>query len=324
MDVNQQEEYKTEKIEVTPKKKKKSAAREWTEAFLLAVIAATLIRVLFLEAYTIPTSSMEKTLLVGDYLFVSKLNYGTRLPMTPLAFPFAHNTMPFTDGKNSYSEAVKFPYHRLPGFQNIERNDVIVFNYPVEDERPVDKRENYIKRCVGLPSDTLEIVNRQLYVNGEPAEMPELMQYNYLVQTNGTPINRTTLQKLEINEGGSNIAENNLYIYPLTEQSLAKTKELSNVVKVDTSLIDRGIHDMGIYPHASKDHPWNIDNYGPVIVPIKDSTVRLTPQNLPLYEKVISKYEGNDFRVEDGEIWINGEKNRYLYLQDELLLYDGR
>lgn len=308
MDVNQQEEYKTEKIEVTPKKKKKSAAREWTEAFLLAVIAATLIRVLFLEAYTIPTSSMEKTLLVGDYLFVSKLNYGTRLPMTPLAFPFAHNTMPFTDGKNSYSEAVKLPYYRLPGFQNIERNDVIVFNYPVEDERPVDKRENYIKRCVGLPSDTLEIVNRQLYINGEPAEMPELMQYNYLVQTNGTPINRTTLQKLEINEGGSNIAENNLYIYPLTEQSLAKTKELSNVVKVDTSLIDRGIHDMGIFPHASKNHPWNIDNYGPIIVPSKDSTVRLTPQNVPLYEKIISKYEGNDFRVENGEVWINNEK----------------
>ncbi|MGB0931969.1 MAG: signal peptidase I [Chitinophagales bacterium] len=309
MNVNQQEEYQTEKIEVkVPKKKKKSAAREWSEALLLAIIAATIIRLFFIEAYTIPTSSMEKTLLVGDYLFVSKLNYGSRLPMTPLAFPFAHNTMPFTDGKNSYSEAFKLPYYRLPGFQNIARNDVIVFNYPVEQERPVDKRENYIKRCVGLPGDTIEIVNRQLYINSESAENPELMQYNYLVRTNGDPINRTTLQKMEINEGGSNVAENNLYIYPLTENSLAKTRELSNVIKVDTSLIDRGIHDMGVFPNASKEHPWNIDNYGPIVIPAKDSTIQLTAKNMPLYEKIITQDEGNDLRIENGKVWINDKE----------------
>jgi len=309
MSVNQQEEYKTEKIEADlPKKKKKSAGREWTEALFLAIIAATVIRMFFIEAYTIPTSSMEKTLLVGDYLFVSKLNYGIRLPITPLAFPFAHNTMPFTDGKNSYSEVIKLPYFRFPGFQDIARNDVIVFNYPVEKERPVDRRENYIKRCVGLPGDTLEIVNRQLYVNLKTGDNPELMQYNYLVKTNGTAINRTTLHKMAINEGGSNVAENNLYIYPLTEESLATTRELSNVLKVDTSLIDRGIHDMGIFPHSSKDHPWNIDNYGPIIVPTKDSTVQLTGMNIPLYKKIIRDYEENELIVEGNKIMINGEE----------------
>ncbi len=303
MSINESEAYKTEKIEAEIPKK--SAAREWTEALFLAVIAATVIRMFFIEAYTIPTSSMEKTLLVGDYLFVSKLNYGTRLPITPLAFPFAHNTMPFTDGKNSYSQALQLPYYRLPGFQNIERNDIIVFNYPAEKERPVDKRENYIKRCIALPGDTLEIVNRQLYINAKAAQNPDLMQYNYLVRTNGDPINRTTLQKLEINEGGGNVAENNLYIYPLTQYSYSKTKELSNVIKMDTSLIDRGIHDVAIFPPASKDYPWNIDNYGPLIIPKKDSTIQLTVKNLPLYEKIIEEYEANTLEVKNGKILIN-------------------
>ena len=127
--------------------KKKSKSREWLDAVVFAVIAATLIRTFLIEAFTIPTPSMEKTLLVGDFLFVSKINYGPRVPITPLSFPFAHHTMPITGGK-SYLEWIKLGYHRLPGFQKIKNNDIVVFNYPMEDFRPVDKKENYIKRCI--------------------------------------------------------------------------------------------------------------------------------------------------------------------------------
>lgn len=138
----------------------KSVGREWADAIIFATVAATLIRGFLIEAYMIPTGSMERSLLVGDFLFVSKLNYGPRVPMTPIAFPFAHHTMPITGGK-AYSESVKVPYKRLPGFQKIKRNDVVVFNYPMEADapynRPIDKRENYIKRCVGLPGDVVSM-----------------------------------------------------------------------------------------------------------------------------------------------------------------------
>src|SRR5580765_8116217 len=137
-------------------KKKKSKTREWIDALIFAVIAATIIRTFFLEAYTIPTPSMEKSLLVGDFLFVSKMHYGARIPETPLSFPFAHHTMPIIGGK-SYLEWIKLPYYRLPGFEKVKNNDVVVFNWPREDFRPVDKRENYIKRCIAIPGDTLEV-----------------------------------------------------------------------------------------------------------------------------------------------------------------------
>src|SRR5688572_28945701 len=160
----------------------KSKTREWIEAILFAVIAATLIRTFIIEAYTIPTPSMEKSLLVGDFLFVSKLSYGARIPNTPLSFPFAHNTMPIFGGK-SYVEWLDFDYHRLTGFGKIERNDVVVFNYPMEEFRPVDKRENYIKRCVAVPGDTLSIVNSEVYINGQKNYQPPYRQEDYLVTT---------------------------------------------------------------------------------------------------------------------------------------------
>ncbi|MBA3901178.1 MAG: signal peptidase I, partial [Bacteroidetes bacterium] len=191
------------------KKYKKSGAREWADAIVFAVIAATIIRTFFIEAFTIPTSSMEKSLLVGDYLFVSKLSYGPKLPNTPIAFPFAHHTLPLTQDVKSYVEWIKIPYHRLPGFGDIKNNDVVVFNYPDGDTvvvqhqdqsyyqlvrehgrnliwanldvvaRPVDKRENYIKRCIGIPGDTLEIINQEVFINGRKNPLPEHGQFSY-------------------------------------------------------------------------------------------------------------------------------------------------
>lgn len=154
---------------------------EWADALLFAVVAATIIRTFIAEAYTIPTSSMEGTLLVGDYLFVSKVHYGPRVPNTPLSFPFAHNTMPGSTAK-SYSDAITFPYYRLPGFEGVERNDMVVFNYPMDNDRPVDKRENYIKRCVAIAGDTLQLKKSVLYINGEAAFVPEKLQGSYVVQ----------------------------------------------------------------------------------------------------------------------------------------------
>lgn len=318
----------TEITEQTPtkpiaQKPPKSALREWTEALLFAIIAATIIRTFFIEAYTIPTSSMEKTLLVGDYLFVSKLNYGPRIPMTPLAFPFAHHTMPFTQGRKSYLEWLNLGYHRLPGFQSIKHNDIVVFNYPIEDFRPVDKRENYIKRCVGLPGDTLAVKDRQLLLNEQLAVQPEGTQFNYFVKTDGKPISPVTLQKLDITEGGLQMQSNNqagdLYQFTMTDANLQKMSELENVVQIDTVLRADGkyFHHESIFPQNSKLFTWNIDNYGPLVVPKKGMRMPLDSLTIPLYQRIITIYEGNTFRVVNGKPYVNDQAvDSYTFQMD--------
>src|SRR5471030_454351 len=185
-----------------PAKKKKSVTREWVDAIVFAVIAATLIRTFFIEAYVIPTPSMERSLLVGDFLFVSKVNYGARTPITPIAFPFAHHTMPLL-GTKAYWDGIQLPYYRLPGFSDVKKGDVVVFNYPMDADsplnRPVDKRENFIKRCQGTPGDTLSVVDAQVYVNGKKAPNPpgEQIEYNY-ANTSGMSINPQIFRDLNI------------------------------------------------------------------------------------------------------------------------------
>src|SRR6201996_3460766 len=191
----------------TPKKKK-SVVREWTDAIVFAVIAATLIRSFFIEAYTIPTPSMERSLLVGDFLFVSKVNYGARTPITPIAFPFAHHTMPLINTK-AYWDGIKLPYYRLPGLSNVKRGDVVVFNYPMDADspfyRPVDKRENYIKRCQGTPGDTLSVKDAQVYVNGKAAVTPAegQLDYDYSITDNQTTINPDIWNQLNAQNYGT-------------------------------------------------------------------------------------------------------------------------
>src|ERR1051325_5343655 len=180
---------------------RKSAFREWVDAIIFAVIAATIIRTFFIEAYTIPTPSMEKSLLVGDFLFVSKVSYGARIPETPLAFPFAHHTMPLIGGK-SYLEWIKIGYHRLPGFGHIKNNDVVVFNWPAENEgRPVDKKENYIKRCIGIPGDTIQLIDKDVFINGKLVELPPNSQTSYHVLTDGTDFSESAKSRLELRDG---------------------------------------------------------------------------------------------------------------------------
>lgn len=176
---------------------RKSKTREWIDALAFAVVAATIIRTFFIEAYTIPTPSMEKSLLVGDFLFVSKVNYGARAPMTPVSMPFAHNTLPVVQAK-SYLDWFSMPYLRFPGFQKIKNNDVVVFNYPFEDGRPVDKKENYIKRCLAISGDSIKIINQQVFVNNKAVDNPPKMQFKYYVKLNGPGLDFKTLKKLDI------------------------------------------------------------------------------------------------------------------------------
>ena len=287
-------------------KKKKSELRTWVEAIAFAVVAAHILRTFFIEAYTIPTSSMEKSMLIGDFLFVSKLAYGPRVPMTPVAVPLVHHTIPGTK-KKSYSEIVKVPYHRMKGLGDIKRNDCVVFNWPAEKlNRPVDKKENYVKRCVGIAGDKIEIVNGQLMVNDEPQAEPEGMkkQFTYNVKTKGSGLNPKLLyKKFDITEGsrGSNINEYNLF---LTDEALEGLNEFKNVKSI-TQNIDTTYNSPQYYFPNNNDHLWNIDNYGPILIPKKGSSIDLTIENIDLYKDIIEIYEENTLKISENNIYIN-------------------
>jgi len=296
----------TEEFKEKHKKQlKKSSGREWTEAIVFAVIAATLIRTFFIEAYTIPTPSMERSLLVGDFLFVSKVNYGPRIPMTPVAFPFAHHTMPII-GTKAYWDGIELPYYRLPGLSDVKKGDVVVFNWPMEADpplsRPVDKRENYIKRCQGTPGDTLSIVNAQVYINGKANPNPPGEQTDYSVATDGTDINPKVLEDLGISyyEGNPN---------PTMTAGAAKTlKGYSNIKQVKPLIQLKDMADTQVFPNDAH-YKWNADNYGPLIIPKKGWTVKLDSLTIPLYKRAIEVYEHNKVQL-DGKngITINGVK----------------
>ena len=326
-------------------KKKKAVWREWLDAALFAIVAATLIRTFFFEAYTIPSGSMEGSLLIHDYLFVSKMAYGARIPMTPLAVPLVHNTLPITDSK-SYTEAVQWKYHRLPGFGHIERNDVVVFNGPAGDTsladqpemdyyqacrlygrdevmsrfkvvtRPVDKKENLIKRCIGLPGDVVEVKNAVVYVNGQQGEIFPHSKLNYIVKTNGmVPAVDDNVELLQrINNG--------MYAYNLANDQLDNVKKAVNVTSVDlymSSPAGTAPSQPGewVFPLDTANFKWNRDNYGPITIPKAGVTVALTPKNIALYRRIIGKYEGNTLDEQNGKFLINGkEATSYTFKMD--------
>lgn len=336
---------------------------EWIDALIFAVVAATLIRMFFFEAYTIPTSSMEKSMLVGDYLFVSKVAYGPKLPNTPLAVPFTHHTLPFTQKTKAYSEAIRWPYKRIAGTTKIKRNDIIVFNFPTGDtvvvgmenpdyysqvrsnaryfmaqdttlsrakaedmvrakmwerfdiiSRPVDKRENYIKRGVGMPGDVIELKHGQLYVNGEMADNPEQLQYDYRVKTNGTPINKMRLQELGIalDDIGMPSSE---YVLPLTQEMVRSLKKFTNVTEIVQT--EETEVNPDIFPFDPENYPWNVDNFGPLYIPKKGDRVDLNLKTLPLYERIIGTYEGHKLEVRDSVIYIDDKPaDSYVFGMD--------
>lgn len=326
------------------KKKKKSVVREWLDAAIFAIVAATIIRTFFIEAYTIPTPSMEGSLLVNDFLFVSKLAYGPRVPMTPLSFPLVHNTMPIIGGK-SYSEAVQWKYRRWPGFGHVQRYDVVVFNFPNNDTvvaempdrdyydivrqmgsremvhaqytiitRPVDKKENYIKRCMGVPGDKIQIVDGKVFVNDKPAQVFPHAKLTYQVATNGQGFDTEFLEENSIEMRGMNAG---VYFLNIPNDKLGAIKALPNVVAVKVDAIAPGSTVDMAFPHDPANFRWNRDNYGPMVIPAKGTTVTLTPQNIALYRRIIFNYEGNAFEERNGKFFINGkETNTYTFKMD--------
>ena len=288
------------------KSKSKSEFRSWIDAIGFAIIAATILRTFLIEAYTIPTSSMEKSMLIGDFLFVSKVAYGPRVPMTPIAVPLVHHTVPFF-GIKSYSESLKFPYHRMKGIGKIKRNDCVVFNWPAEKlGRPIDKKENYVKRCVGIPGDILELTESELIVNGTAQELFKGVknQWHYKLMTNGTGLNPNILrEKYDITEGGRG-RNRNEYNLSLTNENRDALASFSNISSIKRKVEKKGVFANYIFPH-NENYAWNIDNFGPIKIPEAGAKVDLTITNLLIYKDIIERYENNKLEIIDNQIYIN-------------------
>jgi signal peptidase I len=288
----------------------KPATREWAEAVLFATVAATLIRIFFIEAFVIPSGSMESSLLIGDYLFVSKVHYGARLPITPVAFPFAHHTMPLIYTR-SYWDGIQLPYFRFPGLSSVKKGDVVVFNYPMDADsplyRPVDKRENFIKRCQGAPGDTLSLLNAQVYINGKKEANPPFAQPSFWVHTDGTEIKPDILRELHIDIRQQIGNSNTDFEMLMTRQSAAKLKNYAGIKSVHEYAHPRDQYEPEIFPN-DKHYHWNVDNLGPIIIPKRGWTVKLDSLTIPMYVRAIKVYEHNDVKVSGNSITINGKK----------------
>ena len=333
----------------------KSAFREWVDSIVFAVVAATLIRFFFFEAYTIPTPSMESSLMVGDFLFVSKLHYGVRTPQTPLQVPLTHQKIWGTDIP-SYLRWLDLPIKRLPGFSEVKQGDAVVFNVPnylPDGDAPVDLRTYYIKRCIGTPGKTLEIRDTQVYIDGKPMENPKRMQQRYLLYAKADlqSLNEeetSIFEELGITNGidATGQANENITV-PQTEEefkSIDTTKSVYRYV-VNTSLEninilktkswvqaikeiyspkgmpdsqDGGTNDAGSTPMAGKSYVWNKDNYGPILIPKEGATIQLDSQSVDKYKYIIKYYEGNKNVVVDGyKITIDGKTiTSYTFKQD--------
>lgn len=376
--------------------------KEWVDPIVFATIAASIIRTFFIEAFTIPTSSLEKTLMVGDFLFVNKLAYGPRIPQTVIAFPFSHHTLIGTDNIPAYVNWVKLPYMRIPLGSKVERNEIVVFNYPDgdtviqnmqdisyyqavrliamlmknEDERtgnvskdenyyqkmaweyvhqpnninplnekkfgnivarPVDKREHYVKRCVAIAGDTLEIRDGIIYINGKEQPTPEFAQFKYYVTTKGSLFgermerngrvvlsNFNLLDQLDIYVGEADLintkSDTCIYLLTVPKQTVEKVKQLDGVIKVERKIEPKGQRDITIFPHNEK-FPWNNDNFGPLAIPYKGMTIKMDSANFILYRKIMDTYDdyGKTHSVEmkDGKVYYDGKPiETYIFKQD--------
>ena len=380
------------------KKSKNPAVRNimsWVDAIVFALVAVYFVNIYVFQNYQIPSSSLEKSLLVGDYLYVSKLSYGPRVPNTPLSMPLAQHTLPLVNTK-SYIEWPQWDYKRVPGLGKVKRNDIVVFNFPAGDTvatnyqqtdfyslaynegqrmypnpvnmdsltrkqqravydlyynagrnlilsnpkmygdvvvRPVDRRENYVKRCVGLPGDTLEIRDAQVYIDGKPLENPEDMQLNYLVQTTGPYITEDMFRELGISKDDQAMVTNEsllmemglthrdaqgrlapTYDLPLAKkmlETLSANKKLVSRIVMEPEMFTGQMYPLNLYTK------WDRNNYGPIWIPKKGATIKLTEDNLPIYERPIRAYEDNTLEVKEDGIYINGKKtDEYTFKMD--------
>ncbi len=321
---------------------RKNLFLEWLEVIFVAMFGALILRTFFIEAYTIPSPSMQNTLLTGDYLFVSKIHYGPKMPVTPVSMPFAHHTLPFIN-KKAYYDKIQLAYKRLKGFSSVKRGDIIVFHYPEGDTissiyqseasyyqlcrlfgesevrenveefgtliyRPVDKRENFIKRVVGLPGDTILIKNSLVEINGKEEQSNPNLQYNYLIKTSENELPHRLLDSMNIPEVYRQYHDDiKAFKIPLTNSSYYTIKELDDVKGIrKEEYKDAAFSNAIIFPYIPS-YPWTVDYFGPLYIPKKDDTIELNLWNLPLFKRIIEAYEGNKIVINGNHIFINGE-----------------
>lgn len=327
---------------ITPK----SSSGEWTSSILFAIVAATIVHTYFMQPFTIPSSSLEKSLLVGDFLFVSKFHYGARVPMTTVGAPMVHDTIPGIKKKSylfndhyekrntSWINKLQLPYLRFPGFQSIKRNDIVVFNQPADTlldmndfqpdrnyYKPIDKKTNLVKRCVGLPGDSLEVRNGFVYINGKQNELPDRahLQFSYIVKPKTHQFNPNYLAtRYDITDGAYPMDRqySNYYFPAISDEALAKFKNHPNVASVSPNKEVQGERSSDIFPH-DPNYQWNRDFFGPLYIPEAGKTIAINLEVLPLYKRVISEYEGNSLKVKGNQILINGElATDYTFKQD--------
>ena len=352
----------------------------WVDAIVFALVAVYFVNIYFFQNYQIPSSSLEKSLLVGDFLFVSKMSYGPRVPNTPLSMPLTQHTLPIVNTK-SYIEWPQWDYKRVKGFGHVKMNDIVVFNFPAGDTvatapayqaidfyslcygigrnlypnpinmdslnrkqqkmvydlyydagkkqilnnpniygkvvtRPVDRRENYVKRCVGMPGDTLQIKDGIIYIDGKAQKQPENVQFNYIVQTTGKPIPHSLFRQLGISDEDTqqHNEDRTAYLLPLTQaakNALLARKDLIASIEMEPEYENGALYPQNLYTQ------WDRNNYGPIWIPRKGAAIQLTEDNLPIYDRPIRVYEGNDLVVKDDGIYINGEKtDTYTFKMD--------
>ncbi len=305
-----------EKAPETPKTWQQSA-KEWGKSIIAAVFFATLIRWLLLTAYTIPTSSMEGSLLVGDFLFVSKYHYGARTPQTLLHFPLTDHQF-WGTGIPSYLTWIQLPMYRLPGISSVKKGHEVVFNFPADSlGHPTDLKINYIKRCVAVAGDTLQIKDTQVFINGKAQENPQHLQFLYLVYTKGN-INELFFDKYNITEYSKFIdGDQEGYLMHISEATAEQLKNVGNVVRVVKNIQKPDNYDASVYPHHP-DFAWNKDNFGPLVLPKKGMQIEINAKNLALYGEVIQKYENHrKVSIENNQLLIDGAPvKQYTFKQD--------
>lgn len=306
-------------------------------SLLFAIIVATLVHTYIIQPFTIPSSSLEKSLLVGDFLFVSKINYGARVPMTTVALPMVHDTIPFfkkksylfsddiTKKETSLLNKFQLPYLRLPGFQEIKRNDIVVFNQPADTlldmnnfspdrnyYKPIDKKTNLVKRCVGVPGDTLEIRNGLVFINGKEMKSTERvkLQFSYnvkfKVKFSSYEEVANLLRQYDITDDLGYDSKMDTYYVQATPEAVAIAKNNPYIESLELRKENKGERDSKIFPH-NKNYNWNNDFFGPIYIPQKGKTIEINLNILPLYKRLITEYEGNNLVVKGNQILINGK-----------------
>lgn len=296
-------------------KAKKSKTREWIDALLFALIASTIIRGLFFSAYAIPSGSMEGTQLIGDYLFVSKMSYGARMPFTPLSVPFLESTIGSGQIK-TYWDGIKLPYFRLPGLATVKNGDIVVFNKPdeadIQNSLPVDVRTNLIKRCIAISGDEFMMRKGQVYINGKAFKNAEMQQNSYLVDLENTAMNPQVFQDMNIEIRRQ--IDTHTFEMIIPNENIAAFSAFSNVKSLKPYVEAANTYDEAIFPHNDK-FKWNEDNYGPLVIPKKGMSVPLNDSTLVLYRRAIEVYEGNQVQVEGNQVLINGAPARHYTLK---------